>query len=54
MSKMLPGYFAAVTEIMQPLNDTERKQLVRLLQKIQGGLSADQTADQLEPALSSR
>ena len=54
MSKMLPGYFAAVTEIMQPLNDTERKQLVRLLQKIQGGLHADQNADELDPAGAAR
>ena len=50
MGRMLPGYFAAVAEIMQPLNETERKQLVRLLQKIQGGLHADQP----EPATAAR
>ena len=50
MGKMLPGYFAAVAEIMQPLNETERKQLVRLLQKIQGGLHADSSAGELTAA----
>jgi DNA-binding MarR family transcriptional regulator len=35
---MLPDYFQCVADILQPLSENERKQLVRLLQKIQIGL----------------
>lgn len=41
LARVLPGYFAAVTRMMQPLNKTERTTLVTLLQKIQQGLAAD-------------
>lgn len=40
LAAMLPGYFAFVTKMMQPLNKTERIQFVALLQKIQRGLPA--------------
>ena len=40
LDQMLPGYFAAVTKMLQPLNGAERKQFVMLLQKIQRGLLA--------------
>ena len=53
LDRMLPGYFASVTKMMQPLNNTERKQLVTLLQKIQRGLLAS-PADQPEPAGAAR
>ncbi len=36
---MLPDYFQCVADILQPLSENERKQLVRLLQKIQSGLA---------------
>ncbi len=36
---MLPGYFRRVSAIITPLNEAERKTLVRLLQKIQAGLT---------------
>jgi DNA-binding MarR family transcriptional regulator len=35
---MLPDYFQCVADILNPLSEPERKQLVRLLQKIQSGL----------------
>jgi DNA-binding MarR family transcriptional regulator len=38
LEAMLPDYFQFVSDILQPLSETERKQLVRLLQKIQTGL----------------
>ena len=41
LEQMLPDYFKCVARIMQPLNPTERKQLVGLLQKIQRGLHRD-------------
>jgi DNA-binding MarR family transcriptional regulator len=41
LERVLPGYFAAVTKIMHPLDETERTQLVALLQKIQQGLVAE-------------
>ena len=44
LDQMVPGYFAAVTKMMQPLNSAERKQFVTLLQKIQRGLLASQPA----------
>ncbi len=45
LEKMLPDYFACVAGIMEPLNAAERRQLVRLLQKIQRGLLAEEPAD---------
>ena len=38
---MLPDYFRAVAALIQPLSETERKQFVRLLMKIQQGLSPE-------------
>jgi DNA-binding MarR family transcriptional regulator len=38
IKKIAPGYFRRVSAVLKPLNDAERKQLVRLLQKIQEGL----------------
>jgi len=38
LEAMLPDYFQTVTDILRPLSEAERKQLVRLLQKIQAGL----------------
>lgn len=39
LDRMLPDYFQCMADVLHPLSETERKQLVRLLQKIQGGLS---------------
>ncbi len=39
IKKIAPGYFRRVSSILKPLKETERKQLVRLLQKIQEGLT---------------
>ena len=38
LNKTLPKYFESVTSIIEPLNQTGQRQLVRLLQKIQRGL----------------
>ena len=38
LDAMLPDYFQCVADILSPLSDPERKQLVRLLQKIQTSL----------------
>jgi len=38
LDAMLPDYFQCVADIMRPLSEPERKKLVALLQKIQGGL----------------
>lgn len=38
VKKMLPDYFRCISAIIQPLNKTERKQFVHLLQKLQQGL----------------
>ncbi len=38
LEAMLPDYFQCVADILRPLSEPERKKLVRLLQKIQGGL----------------
>ncbi len=54
LDKMLPGYFASVTKMMQPLNKAERKQLVTLLQKIQAGLASSKPAAQPKPAGAAR
>lgn len=40
LDAMLPDYFQCVADILRPLSEAERKQLVRLLQKIQSGLPA--------------
>ena len=39
LDAMRPGYFECVTRIAAPLDPRERKELVRLLQKIQEGLT---------------
>src|ERR1700677_2387760 len=39
IKKIAPGYFRRVSAILKPLNDIERKQLTKLLQKIQTGLA---------------
>jgi DNA-binding MarR family transcriptional regulator len=41
LDRMLPEYCRAVSSIMEPLSDTERKILVGLLQKILGGLTPE-------------
>jgi DNA-binding MarR family transcriptional regulator len=41
IERMLPDYFQCVAKIMQPLEESERKQFVMLLQKIQQGLITD-------------
>jgi len=38
LDAMLPDYFQCVADILRPLSEPERKQLVRLLQKIQAAL----------------
>lgn len=48
---MLPDYFRAVSAIIQPLSEAERKQLVRLLMKIQQGLSPEPPVAAGSPAL---
>ena len=40
LDAMLPEYFQCVSDILQPLTESERMHLVRLLQKIQAGLPA--------------
>jgi DNA-binding MarR family transcriptional regulator len=40
VKKIIPDYFQCVADILQPLSEPERKQLVRLLQKIQAALPA--------------
>ena len=42
LERMLPDYFECVGRIMAPLNATERRQLVALLQKIQQSAAIDQ------------
>lgn len=44
LERMLPDYFACVAAIMAPLRPGERKQLVSLLQKLQRGLTLEQSA----------
>jgi len=39
LDAMLPDYFSCVSRIICPLSERERKELVRLLQKLQEGLS---------------
>ena len=39
LEEMLPDYFQCVSHIISPLNVRERKELVRLLQKLQEGLT---------------
>lgn len=54
LAHILPGYFASVTRMMQPLNKTERTQFVTLLQKIQRGLLASDLAQQPEATRGAR
>ena len=54
LDQMLPGYFASVTKMMQPLNKSERTQLVTLLQKIQRGLLGSDSAKPIETAGAAR
>jgi len=44
LDAMLPDYFQCVADILSPLSETERKQLVRLLQKVQAALPDVKTA----------
>ena len=39
LEAMLPDYFQCVSSIMMPLDQTERQELIRLLQKLQEGLT---------------
>jgi DNA-binding MarR family transcriptional regulator len=48
---LLPDYCRRVSAIMEPLSETERKQLVHLLQKIQQGLASESATDAPVPAL---
>jgi len=50
LERMLPDYFACVAGIMEPLQPAERKQLVRLLQKLQRGLTSQESTPEA-PAL---
>ena len=40
MNGLVPKYFRQVSTVMSPLSNAERKQLVRLLQKINEGLAS--------------
>jgi len=48
LDAMLPDYFQCVADILHPLNGKERKELVRLLQKIQAGLPEVKTGMKTE------
>ena len=54
LGAMVPGYFAAVTKMMQPLNKAERIQLVALLQKIQRGLPVPKPSNRATTAAAKR
>jgi DNA-binding MarR family transcriptional regulator len=41
LQQTLPDYFRCVADLMDPLNEEERRQMVGLLQKIQQGLGRD-------------
>jgi DNA-binding MarR family transcriptional regulator len=41
LESTLPDYFRCVSDLMQPLEDEERRQFVALLQKIQRGLGRE-------------
>lgn len=45
IERVLPDYFDCVTNIMEPLNASQRKQLVALLQQLQRGLADKETPD---------
>src|SRR3989442_135552 len=49
LQKLTPDYFRCVSAIIEPLSESERKQLVRLLQKIQKGLPSQHPAEAREP-----
>lgn len=53
LEAMLPDYFKCISRIVSPLNARERKELVRLLQKIQEGLTpADfKSPENLKPSM---
>ncbi len=46
---MLPDYFECVSRVMSPLSDRERKDLVRLLQKLQEGLASANLKSSTQP-----
>ncbi|MEI6560561.1 MAG: MarR family transcriptional regulator [Verrucomicrobiota bacterium] len=50
LETMLPDYFQCVSRIMSPLNERERKELVRLLQKLQEGLTPSPLNSSTQPA----
>lgn len=52
INKMLPDYFRRVSNIISPLSGAERKQLVRLLQKIQKGLAESSSARERKKTIS--
>lgn len=41
VKKVSPGYFRRVSAILKPLNEKETKQLTRLLEKVQTGLTSN-------------
>ena len=47
VKEILPEYFRRVSAVIKPLTESERKQLVRLLQKIQQGLAPAPDAKEL-------
>jgi len=49
MGKVLPDYFGLVASTVKPLNKTERKQLVGLLQKLQSGLALQRQQSAASP-----
>jgi len=49
LEMMLPDYFACISRIIQPLTVPERKELVRLLQKIQEGLTPVDSKPSTQP-----
>ena len=50
LETMFPDYFQCVARIMSPLNERERKELVRLLQKLQEGLTSSPSQSSTQPA----
>jgi DNA-binding MarR family transcriptional regulator len=49
VQKIVPDYFRCVSAIIEPLSESERNQLVRLLQKIQQGLARPIAANAPQP-----
>jgi len=52
LEAMLPDYFQCISRIVSPLNSRERKELVRLLQKLQEGLTPSPLKSSTQPAKS--